>query len=270
MASAILPAGLKALAGAALLAPALLLGGSALAQGNNPSAVTQPSAAGKPPAQVAPQAITAEVTGFRSARFGMSEEQVREAIKRDFDIDAKDVKKLRNEVQKTDIIGVQVDDLVPGSGTSLVFYIFGYSSKRLIHVNVVWGRLAQQTTPPASLVNTGAILQGYFKNLGLAAGPTPSTTAQVTLFQGADEKKRTIQLVIELAPVAPEKKPQAAAPAKPADPKAARPAQPAASAQQPAADKAGDTQQFVATSLRLSYVESMSNPDIYTVPKGKF
>jgi hypothetical protein len=236
--------------------------------------VTTPSAAGKPPPEAPPPAITAEVTGFRSARFGMSDEQVREAVKRDFDVDAKDVKKLRNEVQKTDILAVEVENLVPGSGTSIVFYIFGFTSKRLIHVNVVWGRLAQQQTPPASLVNTGTILQNYFKNLGLAVSAGAPANNQITLFQGFDEKKRAIQLVLEVAPIATEKpgdgKPSDA---KPTDPKAAakpapKPPQPAAAGKpaQPAAQPA----QMVATSLKLSYIESVSNPDIYIVPKGKF
>jgi hypothetical protein len=266
----------KFVAGAILAAPAILLAlghEPAKAQGA-PSSVTTPSAAGKPPPEAPPPAITAEVTGFRSARFGMSDEQVREAVKRDFDVDAKDVKKLRNEVQKTDILAVEVENLVPGSGTSIVFYIFGFTSKRLIHVNVVWGRLAQQQTPPASLVNTGTILQNYFKNLGLAVSAGAPANNQITLFQGFDEKKRAIQLVLEVAPIATEKPGDGkASDAKPTDPKAA--AKPAAKPPQPAAagkpaQGAAQPAQMVATSLKLSYIESVSNPDIYIVPKGKF
>lgn len=262
------------LAGAMAIAPALFFAAGsfqAQAQGTPPSTGTSPSAAGKPPAQTVPQAITAEVTGFRTARFGMTDEQVREAIKRDFDVDAKDVRKLRNEVQKTDILAVQVENLVPGSGTSIVFYIFGYASKKLIHVNVVWGRLAQQTVLPATLVNTGTILQNYFKNLGLATTQGASSTSQVTLFQGFDEKKRAIQLVLEVAPATPEKP----ADAKAADAKAtgAKPgAKPAAPAPTPAA-KPTDPKTpttYIATSLKLSYIENVSTPDVYTVPKGKF
>lgn len=278
MPAALLRSVFKLLAGAVLIAPALIVCGqgdwSAHAQGAPPSAVTPPSATGKPPAETVPQAITAEVTGFRSARFGMTDDQVREAIKRDFDIDAKDVKRLRNEVQKTDILAVQVENLVPGSGTSIVFYIFGYKSKRLIHVNVVWGKLAQQTVPPASLVNTGTILQNYFKDLGLAAGPVGASTTQITLFQGYDEKKRAIQLLLEISPLPPTKTEAA----KPGDAKGAKTdgkaAPQAAPKPTPQASGSGgakaDTSQYVATSLKLSYIESLSNPDIYTVPKGKF
>lgn len=257
----------------ASIALGLLHEARAQGQSTSPSAITAPSAGAKPPAETVPQAITAEVTGFRSARFGMTDEQVKEAIKRDFDIDAKEVKALRNEVQKTDILAVQVENLVPGSGTSIVFYIFGYSSKRLIHVNVVWGRLAQQNVPPATLVNTGTILQNYFKNLGLAVTPAAANNNQITLFQGFDEKKRTIQLVLEVSPVAAEKPGESKPDAKPADPKpgskpAASPAKPAPAAK-PADPKAQPTQ-FVASSLKLSYIEKVNNPDIYVVPKGKF
>lgn len=265
----------RLMAGAVLIAPALFvcsqLDWSAHAQGAAPSAVTPPSAVGKPPAETVPQAITAEVTGFRSARFGMTDEQVKEAIKRDFDIDAKDVKKLRNEVQKTDILGVQVENLVPGSGTSIVFYIFGYKSKRLIHINVVWGKLAQQTVPPGTLVNTGTILQNYFKNLGLAAGPVGATSNQITLFQGYDEKKRAIQLLLEVSPVPQDKKDGAKAGDAKAPKTEVKPA--TKPAQQPPGkpgEVKGEPTQYIATSLKLSYIESLSNPDIYVVPKGKF
>lgn len=262
-------------AGAMAIAPALsFVAGdfSVQAQGTTPSTVTSPSAAGKPPAQTVPQAITAEVVGFRTARFGMTDDQVKEAIKRDFDIDAKDVKKLRNDVQKTDILAVQVENLVPGSGTSVVFYIFGYASKKLIHVNVVWGRLAQQKVTPATLVNTGTILQNYFKNLGLATTQGPSTTSQVTLYQGFDEKKRAIQLVLEVSPAVVEK---------PADPKvadakgagakpAAKPASPGPTPAAKPADGKTPSKQYIATSLKLSYIENVSAPDVYVIPKGKF
>lgn len=262
--------------------PAFLLaqsGGPAAAQGTPPAAppaTVAPPSGGRQPAATLPQAVTAEVSGFRSARFGMTQEQVQEAIKRDFDIDAAKIGKLTNNLQKTDIQAIQVEELVPGSGTSMVFYVFGYGSRRLVHVNVVWGRQAQQTVPPATLVNTGRILQQYFLGQGFAkegqvVNQALSGGNQILLFQGFDEKKRAVQLVLDMTPVPP---------AKPADPKktpakpgeksapapasGAKPAAPAGQAQE------GQQGQLVATSLRLSYIESMTNPDIYRIPKGKF
>lgn len=274
-------AGIAALA---LTMPAFFLaqsGGPAAAQGAPPAtppATVAPPSAGRPPAATLPQVVTAEVSGFRSARFGMTSEQVQEAIKRDFDIDAAKIGKLKNNLQKTDIQAIQVEELVPGSGTSMVFYVFGYSSQRLVHVNVVWGRQAQQTVPPATLVNTGRILQQYFLGQGFAKEGQVVNQAlagnQILLFQGFDEKKRAVQLVLDMTPVAPAKPAdakKAPAPAKPGEksaPAAASGAKPAAQAGQ--AQEGGQQVQLVATSLRLSYIESMTNPDIYRIPKGKF
>ena len=39
---------------------------------------------------------------------------------------------------------IDVKDLLAESGPSKVIYIFGYKSKKLIQVKVVWGKLAQK------------------------------------------------------------------------------------------------------------------------------
>ena len=255
----------------AALASGLVLAVSqaaALAQGSGASSTSAASPAGRPAASL-PQSITVEVAGFRSARFGMTGDQVLAAIRRDFDVEAKDVRRLTNELQKTDIFAVEVDDLVPGSGRSVIFYLFGFASKKLIHVNVVWGQLAQQKVAPATLVNTGRILQQYFVGQGFDRSSQvvnqQAQGGQIVLFQGFDEKKRAVQLVLDMVAAAGEQA------EKPTDTKQAT-----AAATKPSPSDGGSDAgksnaiQAVASSLRLSYIENVSNPDIYKVPKGKF
>ncbi|MGE0155062.1 MAG: hypothetical protein AB7R90_20785 [Reyranellaceae bacterium] len=219
----------------------------------------QPSAAGKK-AEPLPEPVTAEVTGFRSARFGMTIEQVQDAIRQDFGVAAKDIGRLRNELQKTEALSVDIDDLVPGSGRATVFYLFGYASKKLIHVNVVWGRQARHDAAPATLVNTGRILQQYFLGQGFAReGRLVNKAAdggQIVLFQGFDDKKRAVQLTLEMSevPVAKQADARQGGGKSPSKADAARPGE----------------KQTVASSLRLSYIENVTNPDIYRIPKGKF
>ena len=86
----------------------------------------------------------AAIDGFRSAKFGYKEGDVLRAIKKDFRIDKKGVSRGVNSNEKTVFLMIDVKDLLMGSGPSKVIYIFGYKSKKLIQVKVVWGKLAQK------------------------------------------------------------------------------------------------------------------------------
>src|SRR5262245_16713901 len=80
-----------------------------------------------------------EVTGFRDARFGMTEPEVRTAIKKSFLVKDADIKTGSNPTEGTTLLTVRVSSLDPGPGTATVTYIFGNKSKKLIQVNVGWG-----------------------------------------------------------------------------------------------------------------------------------
>ena len=243
-----------------------------------PAAPPVPS--GQTPPALPPPAITADVSGFRSARFGMTQEQVREAIKSDFGIEAKDVKAGNNDQEKTKYIAVQVSNLVPDSGMALVTYLFGYTSQRLIQVNVVWGKLAGQEAKPAELVTTGRLLQQYFVGQGFARDTMivnrTTNTGAVVLFNGFDEKKRSVLLVLDTmaVPLHPDAPPPAPAPAPPPGAKAPAgkpdPKAPAKPADGKPTDKKQPEMQLVAASLRLSYIENAVNPDVFRIQRGKF
>jgi hypothetical protein len=92
-----------------------------------------------PPAQAPTKAATAKVTGFRSAQFGMTVDEVTKAIAKDFHIAAADVRTEHNPTERTTDLIIHADDLQAGAGPTAIAYIFGYSSQRLFQVNVAWG-----------------------------------------------------------------------------------------------------------------------------------
>src|SRR5215475_575592 len=66
-----------------------------------------------------------EVTGFRDARFGMTEAEVRAAVKKPFAVKDADIKTTANPTEGTTLLIVRVDSLDPGPGPANITYIFG-------------------------------------------------------------------------------------------------------------------------------------------------
>ena len=177
------------------------------------------------------------IDGFRSARFGSSERAVLSAVKKDFMIKDKDISRVVNQNEKTVTLSIDVNDLLVGSGPSKIFYIFGYKSKKLIHVNVVWGRSVQQKPNAEAVVSTANQLRNYFaqkkyqKN-GFALNAQLGE-GTILVFQGKDQKGRAARLLLN-------------------NPKNKD-------------GKVGDS-----ISLTLSYIEKPENPDVYKIKDGDF
>ena len=104
----------------------------------------------------------AEVKGFRSARFGMRESKVLKAIYKDFKISKSNIKRQKHPTEKTVSLGITVTELLPESGKTGIFYVFGYKSKKLIQVNVIWDRTITENLNPAGIVNAANSLRSYF------------------------------------------------------------------------------------------------------------
>jgi hypothetical protein len=85
-----------------------------------------------------PTGPPAEIEGFREARFGMSEEQVRQAIRKDFSAAAAKLTIMVHPSEKTTVLSLSVADLLPHTGNARISYILGYRSKKLSQVNIVW------------------------------------------------------------------------------------------------------------------------------------
>src|SRR5881394_2384805 len=107
-------------------------------------AAAQPAGSAKDDQAAAPapnsEAVEAfQVEGFRSARWGMTDAQIKAAIRKDFNLGPEAVQSEENPSERTAVLSVTVPDLLEGAGKARVSYILGHTTKKLIQVNIVWG-----------------------------------------------------------------------------------------------------------------------------------
>tara|TARA_R110000868_G_scaffold170675_1_gene406023 strand:- start:2815 stop:3555 length:741 start_codon:yes stop_codon:yes gene_type:complete len=187
----------------------------------------------------------AKVDGFRSATFGMSEGAVRAAIASDFNIKpaalASSLKVVENKVERTRILVARVPDLFQGAGLTEIGYVFGYQSKALIQVNLLWGTPLSPKVTANDLSLVTANLMRYFAAEGFGRDDVRSNVrigkGAVLVFQGSDAKGRMVQLVRRVEPAA--------------------------------AAKEGEKQPLRMT-LRLAYIANPETPDTFKIAKGAF
>lgn len=190
------------------------------------------------------QQATATVDGFRSARFEMTEEQVRQSIASDFKLQPAQITKQLNKVDRTTILSVRVPDLLPESGIAQINYKLGYTSKKLIQVDVIWGTAIDPKSTPQGLgiviVNLRNYLQerGYDKEKTVVNQATPQANIAL-LFRAQDEKGRVVAMLGQFK----------------LDPKAEKGKQ--MLLDQPEA-------------VIMSYVLDPRSPDVFKIEKGKF
>jgi hypothetical protein len=201
--------------------------------GKNEPGNAQPSAPAGPPATI---------DGFRQARFGMNEELVRQAIRKDFPGAAAKLMVTVHPSEKTTVLSLSVTDLLPHTGNAHISYILGYRSKKLAQINIVWtsdGTAAGDET----VVGIANSLRDYFAtenfkpdsvvvNHQLAANT-------ILVFRGSDAQKRTVLLLLS----------GVAASAHSEDKKEPRPPP---------------------LNLELSYIEDAAHPDVFKIGKGQF
>jgi hypothetical protein len=176
---ATVPAGLLALLLALALAAALL----------------------RPEIAAAQRAPRYEVTGFRDARFGMTELEVRELARKSFGVDDGRMTLTGDKVSGATKLIVHVEDLEPGLGEGRVEYLFGYEHQRLYQVNVVWGRDTNPQFDNLAMLEGALRLQRYFLGFAWESRSAPSGALlgdrAIRLFGGVDARKRTVSLTIE-------------------------------------------------------------------------
>jgi hypothetical protein len=202
-----------------------------------PASSTQPATGSSPPASTSSAPAPAlELTGFRSALFGMSETDVRAAIAKDFGATIA-IKSSQNGAEHTEVLTMSAPDVLPEGGTAEVSYVFGYKTKKLIQVGVLWSREIDDKMTPEKLVSNADTLRAYF----MTAGYKPDTIAEnapvangVLMFRGSDASGHTTILLLH--GVAGEKPPRA----------------------------------FSPTAVSLFYLADVKNPDVYRVQPGKF
>jgi hypothetical protein len=203
-----------------------------------------PQPAAQPQTQDA--AERAAVTGFRSARWGMTEAQVKTAIQKDFNISPDKVQTEENLGERTAVLTVTVDDLLEGAGKARVSYILGYSTKKLIQVNVVWGTTIDPQVKPervvagANQLRTLLLSSGYVPDT--VVSNIPSGSGAITVFQGEDaDKHMTVLRLVTSSEASGQPK------------------------QQRKSNAPG-----TGIVLLLSYVQDPRNPDVYRLKKGQF
>ena len=199
-----------------------------------------PEAAVAAPATEPPAA--AKVVGFRSARWGMDDGEVKAAIQKDFGISPSNVAATENAVERTTVLTTTVRDLLEGAGTARISYILGYKSKKLIQVTMVWGTPIDPRVPAEKIVTAANQLRRLF----LESGYEPKTITDsarladgsIVVFEGQDTAKH--MTLLRLASV----------------PSAAK------------GPKEGG--RIASIALSLSYVLDGQNPDIFRLKKGQF
>ena len=213
----------------AILAAVLLAGqGPALSQGKKEQPAAPAGASG------VMQTATASVDGFRSAKFGMTEAEVKGIIAK-----ADAIKEQPNAGERTKALLIKVPDLLQGGGTAEVSYVFGYQSKKLIQVSVSWSKATDDKMTPEQLFSNSSVLRSHF----LSEGFKPESIATnmplnngLLMFRGSDAKDRTTMMLLQ------------------------------------GTFSQGENNQRILTpaALMLFYIADAKTPDIYRLPPGSF
>jgi hypothetical protein len=187
----------------------------------------------------------AAVTGYRSARFGMTKTEVLAAAAKDFP--ARTKVEESDSPDRTHLVSIGVPSAAPGPGPATINYVFGATTKKLIAVNVIW--LVEGEPSPAvraQMIAAGSdltadFLSYFWKPLTVARG-VPAGPIAVILFAGADDRDGGVEVRLDGIQY-----------------DFTINGQPARSQ-----ESTGPVR------LRLSYVANRTNPDIYRIKPGEF
>jgi hypothetical protein len=187
-----------------------------------------------------------QVEGFRSAHWGMTDAQIKAAIRKDFNIPPEKVQMEENASEKTTVLTVTANDLLEGAGPARISYILGYQNKKLIQVNIVWGTSVDAQASPERIVAAANQLRSLFLTSGYQPDTiisnAASTDGTIVVFQGQDAEKHMTLLRLASAP----------------------------GTQGPAVKGGKSAKSSPHVTLSLSYVLDPKNPDIFRLKKGSF
>ncbi|MBR0949096.1 hypothetical protein [Bradyrhizobium canariense] len=215
----------------------------AAAAGAAPAAAGTPVAAGATSAAAAetsaPDDKSKAIDGFRSAKFGMNEADVRAAIAKDFGAKPDAVRAQDNASELTHSLLYSAPELLPNGGIAELSYVFGYKSKSLIQIGAVWSKGTDAAITPEKLFSNANILRAHF----LSEGFKPDSIAVnmpvnggIVMFRGSDAKDRSVILLL----------------------------------QGTFENKDNNQRVLTPTSLLLFYVADAKSPDIFKLPPGQF
>lgn len=179
-----------------------------------------------------------KINGFRSAQFGMTEKEILKSIYKDFKISKRKIQRRIHPSEKTVSFNIQVKDLLPNSGLAKLFYVFGFKSKRLIQVNILWSRAIDNQLHPKKMVDTANQLRSHFLSQGFQkeglALNTKISDGSILVFRGVDIMGKMVVLLLVNPPVK------------------------------------GGQPPNQNINLRLSYIANPDSPDIYKIKKSDF
>jgi hypothetical protein len=139
------------------------------------------------------------ITGFRSARFGMTKPEVLAALTRDLQPAKGHIADLKIPDSKTSMLGVWLDALEPAPGLANIAYIFD-ETNHLSRVDVIWTLKEPSAEEREKLSVAGIQLSRYFqaenwKPKGMTGG-TATGDNRVLLFGGIDPKAAGVEVTI--------------------------------------------------------------------------
>ena len=181
--------------------------------------------------------------GYRSAHLGMDEAAVLKAIEADFAISPDSVERSANAVEKTTSLTVTVSDLVDFTGRTEIAYIFGYRTKKLIQVNLMWRVRSKFVGATRRLKWAARAMANRFALWGLTRteiGPNTKTKDGATLlFRSQAESGMIASISLKV----------------------------------PSEDKASLSVSLSADEgywLRVAFIENTGAPDIFKIEPGQF
>ena len=187
-----------------------------------------------------------EVTGFRNAHFGMTEQELRAAVVKDFALKPADITSSVNAVEGTTVLTAKVAALEPGPGPAAVAFILGHASKKLIQINVIWGEQNAAGSDPNAMIAAGERLARYFAgyawNKDTTRAGVPVGPNTVVLFSGEDSKTGAVRLILDGVKYQMQKDGKDATSPDPKGP----------------------------PRILINYIANRDNPDVATIPKGQF
>jgi hypothetical protein len=179
------------------------------------------------------------IDGFRSAKFGMNESDVRAAMTKDFSAKPDAIRAQDNASELTHSLLLSVPELLPNGGTAELSYVFGYKSKSLIQIGAVWSKGTDTAMTPEKLFSNANILRAHFMGEGFkpdSIAMNMPVAGGIVMFRGSDAKDRSVILLL----------------------------------QGTFENKENNQRVLTPTSLLLFYVADAKSPDIFKLPPGQF
>jgi hypothetical protein len=142
----------------------------------------------------------AELNGYYSAHFGMNEGDLINVIHNDFGKNKSEVLRQVHPNENTISLEITTLKLSPEIGGAKVFYILDYKSKRLVQVNVIWGRPVVVNPNKRNIVEVANhirnnLFQKLYQKEGFALN-SQLGEGVILVFQGKDRKGRAVRLLL--------------------------------------------------------------------------